>query len=129
MYTRTAQSRPEGCTATLLNIVLIVLVLGFAAAMVVRSGLIGGLSTPSIPLPAPTPIIRVVQPYVEEAPAPAQVVPSVAPAAVAPVTSQEGPGATEPTPVVARQVIVVKNGANPAAAPIVIDRGTKRKTP
>lgn len=61
MYTRTTQSRPEGCSATLLNIVLIVIVLGFAVWGVRQTGILNAgapAQTTIDEAQQPTPTIR-----------------------------------------------------------------------
>lgn len=82
--------------------------------------------------PPPTPIIRVVAPQEPPQALPAAQPPIEQPAPVAPALVAPrpvvAPAVEQPTPA-ARQIIIVKNGSDPAAAPIVIDRGTKRRSP
>lgn len=81
--------------------------------------------------PPPTPIIRVVAPQEPPQAPPAAQPPIEQPAPVAPalVAPRPAPAIEQPTPAPARQIIIVKNGSDPAAAPIVIDRGSKRRSP
>ena len=102
-------------------------ILSVTAMTLYRLGILDALLAPrSMPLPAPTPIVRVVDPYREPAMPVFTAVPAIAaPAVIAPAAAPEAPSEADPAPPV-RQVIVVKS---PGAAPVVIDRGTKRKTP
>ena len=107
----------------------IAFILSVTAMTLYRLGVLDALlSPPGVPLPAPTPIVRVVDPY-RDVTRPVEAPPTVMPAQAAPAVSapQAAPGAAEPTPAV-RQIIVVKSTA-PGAAPVVIDRGTKRRSP
>lgn len=105
-------------------------------AMTVAFGIIaaqslGYLGVPGVAPPAPilppTPIIRVVAPQ-PAAPVEQPVRPAVAEQAPAAPAVAPAP-AEQPTAAPVRQIIIIKQADNPAAAPIVIDRGTKRKSP
>jgi hypothetical protein len=119
----------SGILNFLVGLVCVAMTIAFG---VIAAQSLGYLGVPGAerPDPAPTPIIRVVAP---QPAAPAQSAPveqPVRPAVPTPVQPAAVPASVveQPAPPV-RQIIIVKNGNDPAAAPIVIDRGTKRKSP
>jgi hypothetical protein len=128
----TVQAQPKSGIEVFFVVLFILIMIAFFSAMALeRFGFIRPFGPfaeqPAPGLAIPTPIIRIIepsgerQPIVQPAPVPTAV---PAPAIVAPAAEQP---AAPPAP--ARQIIIVKQVDNPAAAPIVIDRGTKRKSP
>ena len=80
----------------------IAFILSVTAMTLYRLGVLDALlSPPGVPLPAPTPIVRVVDPY-RDVTRPVEAPPTVMPAQAAPAVSapQAAPGAAEPTPAV-----------------------------
>lgn len=110
-------------------IFMLVMIAVFAGLFALQFGIIRPFAQPSAPVLPPTAVLRVIQPDGGSRPIQQEVAPAVP---AAPAQAQPAPAVHEsaPSPVPpARQVIIVKNGADPAAAPVVIDRGTKRKAP
>lgn len=128
----TAQTASRGgFTNFLVGLVALVLLIGLSLTIASMLGYSTSVTdTRSAPIPPPTPIIRVVgpalsqpQPAVEQPVRPAVVAPAVQQPVVAPAPAEQ------PTAPPTRQIIIIKQADNPAAAPIVIDRGTKRRSP
>lgn len=130
---QTAQQRQSTpITSFLFGVLIIVMIIAFSALAAAQFGYSFGGATQQ-PAPQPTAIIRVVAPaapVVQPAPIQAAPAPAVAPEPAQPaVAAPEQPVVeAQPAPV-QRQIIVIKNGADPGSAPVVIDRGTKRRSP
>jgi hypothetical protein len=128
METPIAQPARQG--SSILNFLVGLVCLSMTVAFgVIAAQSLGYLDVPGAaqPIPPPTPIIRVVAPA-QSAPVEAPVRPAV----VVPAAEQALPPAPvieQATSAPARQIIIIKQADNPGAAPIVIDRGTKRRSP
>lgn len=128
MDTPITQTRRDGGIVNfLVGLVCVAMFVAFSLLIADRLGYLPSAPV-APPIPPPTPIIRVVAPAPPAQLAPAAEQPAQ-PAVVAPQpVVAPAPAVEQPTPAT-RQIIIIKNGNDPAAAPIVIDRGTKRRSP
>lgn len=118
--------RNGGIVNFLIGLVCLAMIVAFAVVTARELGFLGS-PAPSAPVLPPTAIIRVIAPQPQSEPAVRQ--PVVAPTAVPAPAMEQQPALVVPTAPPARQVIIIKQAGNPGAAPVVIDRGTKRKSP
>lgn len=130
MQTAQQQRQSTPITSFLFGLVLLAMLIAFSLLIANQFGYsFGGATQQPAPVLPPTAIIRVVAPAAAQ-PAPIQAAPApiVAPEPAQPAVAAPVEAAPEPA-APARQIIIIKNGADPGSAPVVIDRGTKRRSP